>query len=56
LPYGPTNSKALGKANPKIKADLPSSHLSAGVFQNDRWYAKSGAKLDTTFQAWVQNQ
>ena len=56
LPYAPSNIKSVNKVNPKLKADLPTSHLRTAVFLNDRWYATRGAALDKRFQSWVQSQ
>lgn len=54
ITYAPPYACALGKVNPKVKQDLPTTYSSKALFFSDRWWDKNFAEVDKRFQAWLQ--
>lgn len=55
ISYGPTNTKALAKLDPKVLANLPSSPANAkeGLRFDIRFWADQGEALEKRFASWA---
>jgi putative spermidine/putrescine transport system substrate-binding protein len=55
IPYGPTNTKAIGLIDPKLAADLPTApaNLKAGLASNTAFWVEHGEDLEQKFNAWA---
>ena len=54
IPYAPPNEKAVGKADPSKKKDLPTTHNDVALFFDDQWWGENFAEVDKQFQSWLQ--
>jgi putative spermidine/putrescine transport system substrate-binding protein len=55
IPYGPTNTKALGKLDAKVLADLPTAPANAkdSLQFNLKFWADQGEQLEKRFASWA---
>ncbi|MEA2291311.1 MAG: putative spermidine/putrescine transport system substrate-binding protein [Solirubrobacteraceae bacterium] len=53
LPYGPPNTKANAKVDPKYKDLLPTNHLDGRIEIDFKWWADNYDAVDKKFQAWL---
>lgn len=55
IAYGPTNTKALAKLDPKVLADLPTAPANAkdALQFNIKFWADQGEQLEKRFAAWA---
>jgi putative spermidine/putrescine transport system substrate-binding protein len=55
IAYGPTNTKALGKLDAKVLADLPTSTANAktALQFNVKFWADQGEQLEKRFASWA---
>jgi len=53
MAYGPTNKNAVGKEDPRYKANLPTSHLDTKITIDSAWWNTNQAAVDAKFQEWL---
>ena len=55
IPYGPTNTKAIGLIDAKVAADLPTApaNLKGALASNTQFWVDHGEDLEQRFNAWA---